>query len=98
MLHDHGAPDQDRQLQTNQGDNRDEGIFDAMPDDHDPLPEPLGPGGADVVLPQHFQHHGAHQPHGLARSSRPQNQAGNEEHAEIPQRVFSERNPLQWGD
>ena len=55
VLHDHGAPDQDRQLQADEGDNRDEGIFDAVPDNHDPLPEPLGPGGADIVLPEHLQ-------------------------------------------
>ena len=51
VLHDHRAADQDRQLQADQGDNRDEGIFDGVPDNHDPLPEPLGPGGSNIVLP-----------------------------------------------
>ena len=59
-----------------------------------PLPESLGPGGPDIVLPQHLQHHGAHHPHGGGRRGRSQNQAGNEEHPEIPQRVFGERNQL----
>ena len=78
------APHQDRQLQANQGDNRDEGIFDGMSDHHDPLPEPLGPGRSDVILPEHLQHHGTHHAHGGCRSSRPQNHAGDEEHREIP--------------
>ena len=97
VLHDHRAPDQDRQLQADQGDNRDEGIFDGVPDNHDPLPEPLGPGSADIVLPEHLQHHGARHPHGGSRRGRSQNQAGNEEPPEIPQRVLCERNQLQRG-
>ena len=97
MLHDHGTPNQDRQLQADQGHDRDEGIFDAVPDHHDPLPEPLGPGSADVILPQHLQHHRARHPHGGRRQGRPQNQAGNEEHREIAQRVFGERNQLRRG-
>ncbi len=92
VLHDHGASDQDRQLQADQGDDRDEGILDGMPDDHDPLPEPLGPGGADIVLPQHLQHHGARHAHGGSGHGRPQNQAGDQKHLHIPQRVFAERN------
>ena len=57
--------------------------------------EPLGPGGADVVLPQHLQRHGAHHPHGGSRGGRPQNQAGDEEPPEISQRVFGERDVFQ---
>ncbi len=90
VLHDHRTPHQDRQLQADQGHHRDEGIFDGVPDNHDPLPESLGPGGADIVLAEHFQHHGAHHPHGGGRRGRPQNQAGNEEHSEVPQRVLVE--------
>ena len=98
VLHDHRASDQDRQLQANQGHHRDEGIFEGVPDNHDLLPEPLGPGGADIILPQHLQHHGAHHAHGCSRRGRPQNQAGDEEPPEIPQRVFAERDVFQrWG-
>ena len=32
-----------------------------------------------------------------ATDGRPQNQAGNDEHPEIPQRVFRERNPASIG-
>ena len=55
------------------------------------------PGGADIVLPKHLQHHGAHHPHGSGRRGRSQNQAGNEEPPEIPQRVLCERNQFQRG-
>ena len=51
VLHDHGAAYHDRQLQANQGNHWDEGIFKGVPDNHDTLPEPLGPGSADIVLP-----------------------------------------------
>ena len=74
---------------------RDEGIFDGVPNNHDPFPESLGPGGPDIVLHQHLQHHGARHPHGGCSHGRPQNQAGNEEHPEVPQWVFREWNQLQ---
>ncbi len=44
VLEDHGAPDQDRQLQANQSHHRDEGIFSGVSEDNDLLLEPLGPG------------------------------------------------------
>ena len=79
VLHDHRAADQDRQLQADQGHHRDEGIFEGVSDNHDLLPEPLGPGRPDVVLPEHLQHRGARHPHGGGRHGCPQNQAGDEE-------------------
>ena len=92
VLHDNGATNQDRQLQTYQGNHRDEGVLDGVSHDDDPLLEALGPGRPDIVLPQHLQHHGTGQPHGARRSSGAQNQAGNDEHPEIAQRVFGESN------
>ena len=65
---------------------RDEGIFDGVPNNHDPFPESLDQGGPDIVLHQHLQHRGARHPHGGGRHGCPQNQAGDEEHPEIPQR------------
>ena len=57
-----------------------------------PLLQTLGPRRPDVVLPQHLQHHRARHPHGGGGKVGPQNQAGDEEHPQIPQRVFAERN------
>ena len=85
VLHDHGAADQDWQLQADQGDHRDEGILDGVSDHHDLLLEPLGPGRSNIVLPEHLQHHGARHPHGGCRQGRPQNQAGDEAHREKDQ-------------
>ena len=30
-------------------------LMGSVSDNHDPLPEPLGPGSADIVLPEHLQ-------------------------------------------
>ncbi len=92
VLDDHGPPDQDWQLQADQGHDRDERIFDSVSEHNEPLLEPLGPGGADIVLPQHFQHHGARHPHRGGRIVRPQNQTRDDEHPETAQRIFREGN------
>ena len=92
VLNNHGAPDQDRHLEANGGHDRDEGILDGVSHDNHPLLETLGPGSADIVLPEHLQHHRARHPHGGGGKVGPQNQAGDEEHPQIPQRVFAERN------
>ena len=55
---------------------------------------PLDHAVLNIVLPEHLQHCGTRQPHGGCRIGRPQNQAGNDEHPQIPQRVFRERNQL----
>ena len=34
------------------------------------IPEPLGSGGANIVLPENLQHHDAHHPHGGGRRDR----------------------------
>ena len=92
VLHDHCAADQDRQLQADQGDYRYEGIFGGVPDHNEPLLEPIGPGGADIVLPEHLQPYGARHPHRGGRIVSPKNQAGNDEHPETAQRIFREGN------
>ncbi len=97
VLHDDGAPDHERQLQADQGDDRDEGIFDGV-SQHDRLfLEPLGPGSADIVLPQYLQHHGARHAHGAGRKGRSQNQAGNDQDPQVAPRVFGKRHQLHRG-
>ena len=88
------APVKPSGLQTYERNYRDEGIPDGMPHDNYALSEPLRPGRPDVVLPEHLQHHGARHPHGTGRHGRRQNQGGDEEHPEIPERVFLERDQL----
>ena len=95
VLHDHGASHQDRQLQAYERHYRDEGILDGVSDDDDPLLESLGPGGPDVVLPEHLQHHGARHPHGGRSQVGPQNEAGHDEHGDIAQRVCAKRHDRQ---
>ena len=48
----------------------------AWRDDHQVLAQALGPGGADVVLAQHLEHHGAGQPHRDGRQRRAEDDAG----------------------
>ena len=89
-LDDHRAPHQDRHLQSDEGDHRDQRVLHGVADDNQPLAQPLGPRRPDVVLPQHLQHHGARHPHGGGRRGRPQNQAGDDEYADVGQRILAE--------
>ncbi|MDP7522812.1 MAG: hypothetical protein QF387_08030, partial [Arenicellales bacterium] len=97
VLHDHGAAYQEGQLRAYQGDYRDQGILDGVSHDNHALPETLGPGRPDVVLPEHLQHHGARHPHGAGGKGRPQNQAGNDQDPQVAPRVFGKRHQLHRG-
>ena len=55
----------------------------------------LGPGGPDVVLAEHLQHHGARHPHGGRGQVSAQNQARHDEHADASQRIVAERHERQ---
>ena len=92
VLHYYRSPDQDGELQADQGHHRDEGIFDDVSHDNHPLLESLGPGGSHVVLPEYLQHHGAGHPHGRGGEVGAQNQTGDDEHAEIAEQVIGEGN------
>src|SRR6266403_1681978 len=62
-LDDHGAADVERHLQPDQADDRDQRVLERVTQDDRPLAEPLGPGGADVLLAQHVEQRGAHDAH-----------------------------------
>ena len=72
--------------------HRDDGVLDRVAQNHRPLQQTLGPGGPDVVLAQHLQHHGARHAHGAGRQVGAEDQAGDQEHAEVAQRVLDQRN------
>ena len=57
-LRDEGACHQAAHHQTQDGEDGDEGIAQDVAKDDQPLRQPLGPGGAHVVLPHHLQHAG----------------------------------------
>ena len=90
VLDDDRAAGDDGQLQRHEGHHRDEGVLHRVAQHHPALLEALGPHGPHVVLAQHLQHHGARHPHCGCSSGRPQNQAGNEKHRPISQRVLVE--------
>ncbi len=59
-----------------------------MAHDHHPFPQTFGPGGPDVILPEHLQHHGTHHPHRHTADQQPQHRAGYQDHHQVPQRVL----------
>ena len=61
-LRHHGAAEQERRLQADQGDDRDQRIAQRVMHDHDGLAQALGARGAHEIGAQHFQHGGACQP------------------------------------
>ncbi len=89
-LDDDRAPHQDRQLQPDEGDHRDQRVLDGVADDDYPLAQTLGPGRPDVVLPQHLQHHRARHPHRRGREAGAEDEAGDDEHADVGQRILAE--------
>src|SRR3990172_7901910 len=54
-LDDYLTPHHPADLKTYHRHHRDEGVPKGVPHDHPPLPQPLGPGGAYVVVPHHLQ-------------------------------------------
>ena len=79
---------------ADEGHHRNECVLGGMSHDHQTLVQTLGPGGADVILTQYLQHHGARHAHGACRQGGAENQARNQEHAQVSQRVFAEANQL----
>src|SRR5262245_53997925 len=55
LLGHHQAADQERELKTDDGDDRQQGVAQGMPTHDQPGPYPFGPGGADVVLTHDFE-------------------------------------------
>ncbi len=60
-----------------------------MPQDDQALSEALGPGGADVVLPEHLQHHRVCRAHRARRQVGPQDQTRSDEHTEVGEGVVA---------
>ena len=52
--------EQPRQLEAQQGDNRQQGVAQGMFEDHRALLQPLGAGGTDKIHFHHVEHTGAH--------------------------------------
>src|SRR6266540_6263973 len=55
-LEDDGSADEDRDLDANQAEHRDERVLNRVPDHHRPFAQAFRPGGPYVVLAQDFQH------------------------------------------
>src|SRR5213594_1032710 len=62
-LDDDGAAEDLRDLDAEHGEHGDEGVLQAVLEDHGALAEPLGPRCADVILAQHLEERGPLQPH-----------------------------------
>src|SRR6266702_6829589 len=71
ILRDYRPADQRAELKTQHRDDGDQGVLEDVAADDLPLRQPLGAGGADVVLRQRVEHAGPQRPrdHGRARHS-----------------------------
>ncbi len=91
VFHYHRPTNQDRELQTDHGDHRDQRILQHVPRHHHPFPEALGPSSPDVVRSEHFQHRVAHQAHGHPGKPHPQDESRNDHHGQVVQGVVQKR-------
>ena len=86
----HRPAHQNRQLQADQRDHRNEGVLHGVPNHDDLFAQSLRPGGPDVVLAQHLQHHGACHAHGARRPGGAEDRAGDEEHGQVAEWIVEE--------
>ena len=55
-LGDDDAGNQQREAGADDGEDRDRGVAQRMAEQHDRFGQPLGAGGADIILAEHVQH------------------------------------------
>src|SRR3970282_1424027 len=68
----------------------DHGVLHCVADDDGAFPEALRPGGADVVLAEHFEHLGAEEPHDASAGGDAPRHGGEDEELEAIDRVLPE--------
>src|SRR3989454_7490339 len=90
-LHDHGAPEQHRELLADDRHDRDERVLQRVPHDHGALAHTLGARRADVILPQHLEQRRTRHPHRHRRQPRPDDEGRDEELAQAARGVLPER-------
>jgi MATE family multidrug resistance protein len=78
-------------------DDGDEGVLQAVLEHHHPLAEPLGPGRSDVVLSEHLEELSAGEPHDRGRRGNAEKEAGDKELDHVPPGVAGERDELDRG-
>ena len=83
LLEDHGAAEDLGDLDAEHGDDGDDRVLEAVLGHHHALAEPLGPGGAHVVLAQHLEEHGAGEAHDRGGGGDAEDEGGEEELGEV---------------
>ena len=86
-LDDRGAADQHADLEADDRDHRDQGVPQRVLRDHGSPADALGPGGADVVLPEHLEHRRAHHAHHDRHREHRDRDRREDELAQVPDRV-----------
>ena len=89
LLDDHGAAEDLRDLEAEHGDHGDHRVLEAVLEHHHALAQPLGPGGAHVVLAQHLEEHGAGEAHDGGGGGDAEDEGGQEELGEVGPRVLA---------
>src|SRR5712691_7530138 len=93
-LDDDGTAEDLRDLDAEHGEDGNEGVLQAMLEHDGPFAEPLRPGGAHVVLPQHLEEHGSREPHEGRAGGNAEDEAGQEELHEVAAGIAAELHVL----
>src|SRR5207302_5821595 len=74
VLDHNGSGDDPRRKWPQDGDDRDEGVTERVPGDHDPRLEAFRPGGPDVVRANGLEHARSREPGDIGRVGQPEGQ------------------------
>src|SRR3990172_3567864 len=90
-LYDHRSADEGAHVEPDDSQHRNKGVLEGVTHHHRALAQPLGPGGADVVVPQHLQERRAGEAHDRGRYRQGKDEGGEEELLHVYPGVVQER-------